>query len=84
MELSDPQIIANLLSAPDVGRRPGPGSPVGSNPAKRQRGARLSQCRCGACPSCQENDRWERIFQEKFADPEYYSPRPIRRASPLL
>ena len=44
----------------------------------------MARCRCGRCTTCQENDRWERIFQEKFADPNYYDPRPIRRTSPLL
>jgi hypothetical protein len=84
VELSDPQIIANLILAPEGGRRLVPASPAGPNPSKRHRAARLSKCQCGACPNCQENARWERIFQEKFADPEYYRPRPIRRASPLL
>ena len=83
MELSDPYIIANLLSVPGGGRRPASASPAAVNTTKRQRAARLSQCKCGACPNCQENARWERIFQEKFADPDYYNPRPIRRGSPL-
>ncbi len=84
MELSDPHVIANLLSVPDGGRRPAAASPAVVNTTKRQRAARLSQCRCGVCTNCQENARWDRIFKEKFADPDYYSPRPIRRTSPLL
>ena len=28
------------------------------------------------------NERWERVFQEKFADPEYYSSRWLPRSSP--
>lgn len=40
------------------------------------------RCQCGNCLQCRENARWERIFQEKFADPNYYS-RPMRRGSPL-
>jgi hypothetical protein len=34
-----------------------------------------NRCRCGSCRSCQENARWERIYNEKFADPMYYTPR---------
>jgi hypothetical protein len=33
------------------------------------------RCRCGSCRSCQENARWERIYNEKFADPTYYAQR---------
>jgi hypothetical protein len=40
-------------------------------------------CKCGACRSCIEEARWERIFREKFADPAYYSPRPVSLSSPL-
>jgi hypothetical protein len=29
-----------------------------------------------------DNARWERIFQEKFADPNYYA-KPLRRDSSL-
>ena len=40
-------------------------------------------CSCGKCARCVENARWDRIFNEKFADPDYYS-QPIlaRRHSP--
>jgi hypothetical protein len=31
------------------------------------------RCRCGVCTQCQQNARWDRIFQEKYADPDYYS-----------
>jgi hypothetical protein len=34
-----------------------------------------NRCRCGSCRSCQENARWERIYNEKFADPTYYAQR---------
>jgi hypothetical protein len=40
-------------------------------------------CRCGACEACRENARWESIFQEKFADPNYYTGVPVRHSSPL-
>jgi len=84
VELSDRQTIANLILAPDRGQRLVPANPAGPGPSRQHRAARISHCECGSCPNCQENARWERIFQEKFADPDYYRPRPIRRASPLL
>ena len=33
------------------------------------------RCVCGQCASCVDNDRWERIFQEKFGQQErdYYA-----------
>jgi len=41
------------------------------------------QCNCGQCYKCKENARWERIFQAKFADPDYYVRRSIPHGSPL-
>jgi len=42
------------------------------------------RCTCGQCRTCQENARWERIFQEKFANADYYHHDiRIRYASPL-
>jgi hypothetical protein len=35
------------------------------------------------CPTCEENARWERIFQTKFADPSYYTRPILRHDSPL-
>jgi DNA-binding CsgD family transcriptional regulator len=29
-------------------------------------------CTCGLCPKCRDNARWERIYQAKFEDPNYY------------
>lgn len=29
-------------------------------------------CKCGECKWCLDNVRWDRIFNEKFADPAYY------------
>ena len=51
-------------------------------PAKARRAA--GRCTCGQCRNCQENARWERIFQEKFANSDYYHHDiRIRYASPL-
>jgi len=42
------------------------------------------RCQCGQCRTCTENARWERIFQEKFANSDYYHHDiRIRYASPL-
>jgi hypothetical protein len=42
------------------------------------------RCQCGQCRTCQENARWERIFQEKFANSDYYHHDiRVRYASPL-
>lgn len=50
--------------------------------AKPRKGA--GRCQCGQCANCLENQRWERIFREKFASPDYYShDLRIRYASPL-
>lgn len=51
-------------------------------PAKSRRAS--GRCHCGQCRNCQENARWERIFQEKFANSDYYHHDiRIRYASPL-
>jgi hypothetical protein len=42
------------------------------------------RCKCGRCPQCLDDARWERIFAEKFADPDYYAPRVTRIESPLM
>jgi hypothetical protein len=44
---------------------------------------RPQRCTCGKCALCAENARWERIFNEKFADPSYYSGRGPQFSSPL-
>jgi hypothetical protein len=41
------------------------------------------RCQCGHCQQCLENARWERIFAEKFVDPNYYTRLVTRTASPL-
>ena len=44
---------------------------------------RRQGCACGACQPCLENARWERIFNEKFADHSYYHNRGPQFSSPL-
>jgi hypothetical protein len=56
------------------------GSQLRMNKSRRASG----RCHCGECRNCQENARWERIFQEKFANSDYYHHDiRIRYASPL-
>jgi hypothetical protein len=42
---------------------------------KKTASSRRFWCVCGKCGSCVDNDRWERIFQEKFGQQErdYYA-----------
>jgi hypothetical protein len=47
------------------------------------RTVRRRRCHCGGCYTCQENARWDKIFNEKFADPNYYKSQPIRHTSSL-
>jgi hypothetical protein len=93
MELADPRLISQLLtkarSDKPLGSRRSTGprmrkttvSPderVYQPPAYKTR-----RCRCGLCPTCEDNARWERIFAEKFSDPTYYSGPVVRHESPL-
>jgi hypothetical protein len=54
-----------------------------AQPQRRMSERRHPRCRCGHCRQCQDDARWERIFVEKFADPEYYTRRHVRCSSPL-
>ena len=78
VELSDSKEIAALLAAQQQMQRPQTQqrTRVGVRAARRR-------CHCGACSTCQENARWDKIFNEKFADPNYYKPQPVRHTSSL-
>jgi hypothetical protein len=82
MELSSPEAIRALVSGfGDTGPvRVRHGGVDSDEPAQRGKGTR---CKCGRCRKCLDDSRWERIFAEKFADPNYYTRRTIRTASPL-
>ena len=82
MELSSSESIRALIAAfgnPTPARRLR-GTQNAVRPANKNRKVR---CTCGRCPQCLDNARWERIFAEKFADPEYYTRCVMHRASPL-
>jgi len=73
--------------APQPARRaaaaPHHADPLPQAPLPRARRS-AGRCHCGQCRNCLENARWERIFQEKFANADYYHHDiRIRYASPL-
>ena len=79
VELSDSREIAALLAGSPQPKRI-------TSPARNHnghRGAALRRCKCGDCATCLENARWEKIFNEKFADPNYYKPKPVKHTSSL-
>jgi hypothetical protein len=82
MELSSAESIFALIR--ECGNptpvRVRPSAKDAAQPASRGRKVR---CQCGQCPQCQESARWERIFAEKFADPNYYTSPVTRRGSSL-
>jgi len=81
VELTDPKVIEALMNA--VARRKQvrhnrrAQTPQSPTPEKR------SRCTCGKCGPCQDNARWDAIFNAKFADPDYYKSRPLRGGSSL-
>jgi len=70
MELADPEVITALLEENER-RTPKPRRSRYSGLGE-SRPVRPRRCQCGACAFCVDNARWERIFNEKFADPNYY------------
>jgi hypothetical protein len=81
MELTSPESIAALLklAAPGAAAR----ARRAFNDTRPPRKDRKVRCRCGKCQQCADNARWERIFQEKFSDPDYYNWRGVQHVSPL-
>jgi hypothetical protein len=78
VELTDPRIIEALLAGLARDKQP--------KPAPKPQGVRRSspvRCQCGQCPRCADNLKWEVIFNQKFADPDYYKTRPVRHCSAL-
>lgn len=67
MELTERELIDAVLATGKPRRKL-----VTDKSEIRPVGKRPARCTCGVCYTCRDNDRWERIFQEKFADPTYY------------
>ena len=86
MQLSSPDTIAKLLASNAQENRPKRRRRRADavRPEEQARVARSTRrCQCGRCLQCLDNLRWERIFNEKFADPTYYGPLVMRGSSPL-
>jgi hypothetical protein len=95
--LESPAVIALLLDEWLGPKRRRPAKPIVSSaaaPPTKQRVApvqlretrthpRSRHCSCGACARCIDNARWNRIFNEKFADPSYYGGVSVRHNSSL-
>lgn len=54
-----------------------------SKPGRRVSFKAQTGCRCGSCKRCLDNARWNRIYSEKFADPEYYGSITLKHNSAL-
>jgi hypothetical protein len=88
MELADPRMIEELMashlrvsSARPLRKKRCVPAPEANLAASRC--PKAKRCRCGVCPRCLEDARWDRIFNEKFADPNYYRNRPSQFGSSL-
>ncbi len=86
--LTTPESIPQNDSTP---RMSAPGhsqaAPETAHPARPGEGVarvyRRQYCACGQCKWCLDNIRWNRIFEEKFADPGYYGAIRVRHNSTL-
>jgi hypothetical protein len=84
--LESPTVLAQLLLGwPSSPSRRAARRAVQSQPEKMERPHpdRSRICTCGSCSRCRDNARWNRIFDEKFADPSYYGRMSIRHDSSL-
>ena len=80
MELTDRNVLDTILAFQMPANRKFTEAKTDYQAPASKRGFR--RCTCRKCSSCLDEARWERIFQEKFADPMYYSKR-VRRDSTL-
>jgi len=82
MELSNPESIREALQSyerpVEIRRRH-----AEAGPARTASQVQKVRCTCGHCRACLDNARWERIFAEKFADPNYYRRHTVSCSSPL-
>jgi hypothetical protein len=47
------------------------------NPARKRSASPGPCCRSGKCQNCLESIRWDRLFEQNFADPYYYRRRQV-------
>ena len=83
-----PEWLDQLMSAPQEVPAPKPAQMVRTEApsAPKKVNPLASGCRnrsCGHCAQCLDNARWDRIFNEKFADPTYYGSLTVRHSSAL-
>jgi hypothetical protein len=79
MQLGTPETIQILLASIGQQVRGSRRRASAETVVKPIRVHKAPGCAIGCtCRTCCDNARWERIFQEKFADPGYYS-NPITR-----
>jgi hypothetical protein len=79
MQLATPEVIETLLTRAALPERGSRRRVPGDFTSRSARVYKSLGCSRGCtCRRCSDNARWERIFQEKFADPDYYS-NPITR-----
>ena len=84
MQLSTTQTIEALLASIGQPARSQRHRVQAQVPARVSRPSRVPQCPRGCtCRTCSDNERWERIFKEKFADPNYYTDPITRNGSSL-
>jgi hypothetical protein len=82
VELCDANSITRMLS-PRNRVRPIRGLKGDRGVPRQALAPRARRCACGTCKFCTENERWNRIFREKFADPNYYRGPIVRHSSSL-
>jgi hypothetical protein len=82
VELSNSELIRSLMAGFNSVDRIPHRDNISTSPRPARVGRR-QRCRCGQCRECVDNARWERIFAEKFADPNYYTRSVVRAESPL-
>ena len=84
MQLSTAQTIEALLASIGQPERSPRHRVPAALPVRAARTVKPARCPRGCtCRTCADNARWERIFQEKFADPNYYSDPLTRNGSSL-
>src|SRR5580658_2627413 len=84
IELAASKSIDASQGSKSAARSPVPGQKNAESSAPFAQSRKPARrCLCGSCKTCQDAARWERVFHEKFADPDYYSRCVARNGSSL-
>jgi hypothetical protein len=85
-----PELVPVAAPAPSLSRkvareasRTSEGLPPAETRGTHTRPRGSQYCTCGVCKWCLDNVRWDRIYNEKFADPMYYGSVVVRHDSSL-